>query len=147
MLLSYYNVFIFLVVGGGFVIVALILSRIIQPRNESVPEKYLPYECGENPIGDAWIRFNNRFYLVALVFLIFDVEIAFMYPWALVFQDLGLFAFIEMMIFIAILLVGFIYIWVRGDLGWIKPFIFTGNFDEMHRKAERDRQLEQAEMQ
>lgn len=72
-------------------------------------------------MGDAWVRFNVRFYVVALIFLIFDVEIVFLFPWALVYRDLGLFGFLEMAVFLVILLVGLAYVWVKGDLDWDKP--------------------------
>jgi NADH-quinone oxidoreductase subunit A len=79
------------------------------------------YECGEEPVGSPWVKFNIRFYMVALGFIIFDVETVFLFPWAVVFKELGLFAFVEMMIFVAILLVGLAYIWAKGDIEWVKP--------------------------
>ena len=75
----------------------------------------LSYECGELPEGSAWIKFNIRFYIIALIFIIFDVEVIFMFPWAVVFQDLGLLAFVEMAIFLIILLIGLAYVWKRSD--------------------------------
>ena len=122
MLFDYFNVFIFLAIGIVFVIVNLILSRILHPR-KYVKDKFIAYECGEAPVGPAWVQFNNRFYVVALIFLVFDVEIVFLLPWAVVFKELGLFAVVEMFIFVAILLVGLAYIWAKGDLNWIKPKI------------------------
>ena len=121
MALNFAVVLIFMVVGGLFVLVNLTLSRIVQPKLYS-QEKLTPYECGEETIGETWIQFNNRFYLVALIFIIFDVEVVFLYPWAVVFKDLGAFAFIEMMIFVGILLVGLAYVWAKGDLGWVKGY-------------------------
>ena len=79
------------------------------------------YECGEDPVGDTRIRFNIRFYVVALIFLIFDVEVVFLFPWALVYKELGWFAFVEMLVFLAILFVGYAYVWRKGDLDWDKP--------------------------
>ncbi|HID38024.1 MAG TPA: NADH-quinone oxidoreductase subunit A [Calditrichaeota bacterium] len=117
---AFYIVLLFLIVGFALVGITLLISRIIQPR-KAEKEKYIPYECGELPVGKAWIQFNSRFYIIALIFLIFDVEIIFLYPWAVVFDSLGMVAFIEMLIFIVILLVGLAYVWVKGDLDWIKP--------------------------
>lgn len=117
---GFYIALVFFVTGLVMVGVTVLISRLIQPRRY-YPQKYLTYECGEIPQGDAWIRFNNRFYIIALIFIIFDVEIIFLYPWAVVFDSLKMVAFIEMFIFIAILLVGFAYVWAKGDLQWIKP--------------------------
>src|SRR5881396_3307288 len=103
-----------------FLVVSLLMSRLLQYRGKYSPEKYIAYECGEVPEGSAWIQFNIRFYVVALIFIIFDVEIVFLLPWAVVFKDLGPFAFVEGLIFIAILVVGLAYVWAKGDLAWIK---------------------------
>lgn len=119
MLFNFANVLIFLVVGCLFVILNLTLSRLVHTKLFS-SEKYTPYECGEDPIGDTRIKFNTRFYVIALIFLIFDVEVVFLLPWAVVFRELGLFAFMEMLVFIAILLVGLAYVWAKGDLEWIR---------------------------
>ena len=121
MALNFAVVLIFMVVGALFVLVNMTLSRIVQPRLSS-KEKLTTYECGEDTVGESWIQFNNRFYLVALIFIIFDVEVVFLYPWAVVFKSLGLFAFIEMMIFVGILFVGLAYVWAKGDLGWVKGY-------------------------
>lgn len=120
MLTDFGKVLIFLIIGVVFTAVALFAAWIIRPRRPTA-EKLSTYECGENPIGSPWIRFNVRFYIIALIFVIFDVEIVFLFPWAVVFQSLGMFAFIEMMVFIGILLVGFAYVWAKGDLEWDKP--------------------------
>jgi len=121
MLSGFAGVLIFLVVGFIFLAVVLILSRLIQPKGLPGIDKYIPYECGEVPEGSAWIRFNIRFYVFALIFIIFDVEIVFLLPWAVVFKRLGLFAFIEGLIFIGILIAGLAYVWKKGDLEWVKP--------------------------
>jgi NADH:ubiquinone oxidoreductase subunit 3 (subunit A) len=120
MLLSFAGVLVFLVVG--FIILAFVLwlSRLIQPKGTPGPDKYIPYECGEIPEGSAWIQFNIRFYVFALIFIIFDVEIICLLPWAVVFRKLGSLAFIEGLIFIGILAVGLAYVWKKGDLEWIK---------------------------
>ena len=121
MLLNYLNVLIFLVVGVLLVGFTLLLSRVLHPRSVT-GQKLMSYECGEEPVGNAWIRFNFRFYIIALIFIIFDIEVVFLFPWALVFKKLGMFAFVEMMVFIAILLVGYAYAWVKGDLEWVKSY-------------------------
>ena len=92
----------------------------MSPKNNKGGDKLISYECGELPEGSAWVKFNIRFYIIALIFIIFDVEVIFMFPWAVVFQDLGLLAFVEMMLFLSILLVGFAYVWVKSDLDWVK---------------------------
>ncbi len=120
MLFDFATILVFLLFGALFVVGNVILSRIVQTRNPH-PGKISTYECGELPIGQSWIQFNIRFYVVALVFLIFEVEIVFLFPWAVVFKDLGTFAFVEMMIFVFILLVGLAYVWAKGDLEWDKP--------------------------
>lgn len=127
-LVNFLNVFIFLLVGIFMVSVTLLISKIIHPR-KITDEKLTTYECGEDPVGHSWIRFNNRFYIIALIFIIFDIEVVFLFPWALVYKRLGLFAFVDMMIFIAILLVGFAYVWVKGDLEWVKSY-FTEHGEE-----------------
>jgi NADH-quinone oxidoreductase subunit A len=120
MLFDFAAILVFLLFGALFVVGNIILSRIIQARNPH-PGKVSTYECGELPVGESWIQFNIRFYVVALVFLIFEVEIVFLFPWAVVFESLGTFAFVEMMIFVFILLVGLAYVWAKGDLEWDKP--------------------------
>ena len=117
---GFYIVFLFLLIGFFLVGVTLLISRIIQPR-KFYKDKYISYECGVLPEGESWIRFNSRFYVIALIFIIFDVEVVFLFPWAVVFKSIGMVAFVEMLIFIAILLVGLAYVWVKGDLDWIKP--------------------------
>ncbi|MFC1729436.1 NADH-quinone oxidoreductase subunit A [candidate division KSB1 bacterium] len=129
MIYNFLNVFLFLVVGIVVVSLTIVLSRIIHPRNIT-DEKLTTYECGEDPVGDSWIRFNNRFYIIALIFIIFDIEVVFLFPWAIVFKRLGMFAFIEMMVFIAILMVGFAYVWAKGDLEWVKSY-FTEQDEEV----------------
>jgi NADH-quinone oxidoreductase subunit A len=120
MLTDFGRVFIFFIIGAIFVAGGLVTSWIIRPKR-GYPGKLTSYECGEEPVGTSWIKFNIRFYVVALIFLIFDVEVVFLFPWAVVFQKLGMFAFVEMLVFLAILLVGYAYVWVKGDLDWDKP--------------------------
>jgi NADH-quinone oxidoreductase subunit A len=124
MAVAYGQVGIFVAVGIGFVLVALLASRLVRPDNPT-PAKSLTYECGEVPLGKAWFNFNPRFYIVALIFLIFDVEIVFMFPIAAVFRDwvaagMAGAAIAEIFVFVAILLVALVYVWVKGDLDWVK---------------------------
>lgn len=118
------NVLLFTVTAVGFVFISLFGGRFLRPNNPT-PDKSLIYECGEKPIGQAWYNFNPRFYLIALVFVIFEVEIAFMYPVASVYKYFvdhgqGLLAFAEIFVFVAILAVGLAYVWAMGDLEWVK---------------------------
>lgn len=124
MIFNFGNVLVFLLVGGGFLGVSLFLSKILQPKFPTL-EKETIYECGEIPVDNAWINYNLRYYLVAIIFVVFDVEIAFVYPVAVVFKDWiasgkGMVAFVEISIFALILFVGLIYVWVKGDLNWFK---------------------------
>lgn len=120
MLTEFGRVLIFLIVGGVFVAGGSIAAWLVRPHCP-YPSKLATYECGEEPLGDTRVRFNVRFYVIALIFLIFDVEVVFLFPWALVFSDLGWFAFIEMIVFLTILFVGYAYVWRKGDLDWDKP--------------------------
>ena len=118
---------IFVVFAIGFVVVNVsVLSKLLRPNVPGDRTKLEAYECGEPAIGEAWVRFDMRFYTTALVFLIFDVEVAFLFPWAVVFRDLktefgsGLFVLTEVLLFLVILGVGLVYVWVKGDLDWVK---------------------------
>ena len=104
---DYIPVIVFAALAIGLLIAPLIIQHLVSPRHNKRNDKLMSYECGEVPEGSAWVKFNIRFYVIALVFLIFDVEIVFLFPWAVVFQDLGLLAFIEAFIFVLILVVGF----------------------------------------
>ncbi len=97
---------------------ALVISRILQPRL-ATPVKYTTYECGVEPIGGSWVQYTVRYYLFALVFLIFDIETVFLYPWAVAYRELGTFAIVEMFLFLAILTLGLVYAWRKGDLEWV----------------------------
>ncbi len=105
--------------GIVMVVVPLLVQKLIAPSKKT-REKLDTYECGEDAEGSAWLQFNIRFYVIALIFLIFDVEVVFLFPWAVVFKDLGLLAFVEMGIFLLILVVGLVYVWVKTDLDWVK---------------------------
>ena len=153
------TILVFVAAAAGFLLFNLALGRLVRPERPS-PEKGAVYECGEEPIGSAWIQFDLRFYVVALLFVIFDVEIAFFFPWAVVFGSanraadgrlpveqrveaanklqlpdapppaappdpeamttLARLAFVELMVFFGVLLVGFAYLWKRGDLEWVR---------------------------
>lgn len=119
-LATHSSVLSFLFVGIAFVVVNLIAWWILRPSRFS-EEKLTTYECGENPQGSAWIQFNIRFYVFALIFIVFDVEAVFLLPWAVVFKELGWLAFVEGLVFIAILTVGLAYVWRKGDLEWVRP--------------------------
>ncbi|MEG6616785.1 NADH-quinone oxidoreductase subunit A [Peptococcaceae bacterium 1198_IL3148] len=110
-------ILLFLMVAVGFTVVTLVLSSSVSPRlKNKVKEE--PYECGPPTIGPTWVRFKVQYFIYALLFVIFDVETVFLYPWAVAFNKLGLFAFIEMIIFICILVVGLWYAWKEGALEW-----------------------------
>jgi len=117
MITDYVYVGLLLVFGIGFVSAAFIISWMLRPHRPSLV-KNSTYECGEVVKGSPWIQFNVRYYLIALVFVIFDVEILFLVPWVTIFRELGLTAYIEMMIFIALLVFGLVYAWKKGVLEW-----------------------------
>lgn len=114
---NYLPVLIFLIIGLGFGIGALLLGTLFRLK-KPYPEKLLPYESGVNPKGEPRYRFSIRFYIIAMLFVIFDVEAVFIYPWAVVFDKIGIYAFIEMVIFIVILLIGYIYAWDKEAFEW-----------------------------
>jgi NADH:ubiquinone oxidoreductase subunit 3 (subunit A) len=117
------GILVFLVLGILFLAVNLVVWSIIRPSRFS-EEKLTTYECGENPTGSAWVQFNIRFYVFALIFIIFDVEAVFLLPWAVVFrrlgQEQGLLPYAEGLVFIAILVVALAYVWRKGDLEWVR---------------------------
>lgn len=117
MLPPYIYVIFFLLLGTGFVAAAFAVSWLFRPRAPSI-EKCAPYECGEIVQGTSRVQFNIRFYLVALIFVIFDVEILFTIPWAVVFRELGMTAYLEMVVFIGVLAIGLVYAWKKGALEW-----------------------------
>jgi NADH-quinone oxidoreductase subunit A len=112
------------VIGVGFMALMFGLQKLLAPHNPH-PRKLMPYECGEPPTGHAWMNFNVRFYLIALVFVVFEVELAFVYPIAAVYLDWvrrgqRLFALTEVLIFLLILFIGLVYVWTKRDLEWMK---------------------------
>ena len=116
---GYLPVFIFAVLIVAFGVVSLVVARLLRPSNPATV-KLTNYECGAEPIGSAWVQFPVGFYLVALVFIVFDALAVFLFPWALVLRSAGLEAFWVMAVFVAILGVGLAYVWVMGDLEWVK---------------------------
>jgi len=117
---AYTSILIFFIAGAGLVFAALLMNKLLAPHAPS-PEKETTYECGEISVGSPWIRFNTRFYVIALIFLVFDVEVLFLFPWAVNVKELGLFAWLDMAVFIAILAAGLAYVWGKGDLEWVRP--------------------------
>jgi NADH-quinone oxidoreductase subunit A len=123
------KILIFLITGIIMVCLTFFINSLIAPKKPN-PEKLTSYECGEEPTGNAWLPFNSRFYVIALVFLLFDVEMVFVFPWAIVFGNheinavapgWGTLSLIEMFLFLGVLILGLVYVWVKGDLDWIKP--------------------------
>lgn len=124
------EVLLFITAGIVFILATLFVSRLIRPDRPN-PEKLSTYESGEEPISSAWSQFNIRFYIVALIFLLFEVEIVFLFPWSTIFANKklieetkgawGWFSLIEMLIFIIVLALGLVYAWVNGYLDWVKP--------------------------
>ncbi len=115
----YLYVGLFIVLTVGFVATALALARLIAPSNRGSREKRNVYETGEASVTDPWRPFPVRYYVFALLFLVFDVEAAFLYPWAVVYRSLGLYGFVEMVVFVLILGVGLAYAWKKGALEWV----------------------------
>ncbi|MGH7258435.1 MAG: NADH-quinone oxidoreductase subunit A [Nitrospiraceae bacterium] len=116
-LTRYFPVLVFIFVALGFGVVTLLISYVVQPKYPE-PEKLSAYECGSEPFSDARMPFPVRYYIFAMLFVIFDVEVIFLYPWAVVFNKIGLIGLIEMMIFIALFLVAYAYAWRKGALEW-----------------------------
>lgn len=120
MLTEFGKVFIFILLAVLFVIFIVSLAKLIRPARPT-SEKLKTYECGENPEGSPWIKFNIRFYVVALIYLIFDVEVVLLIPWALVYKNFGVPGFFVGIIFLVLLGLGMAYEWRKGDLEWEKP--------------------------
>ena len=117
MLEQYFPILLFILFGLGLGALMLGVGRFVSP-NRPDPEKLSPYECGFEAFEDARMKFDVRYYLVAILFILFDLEIAILFPWAVVLPDIGYFGFVAMMLFLAILVVGFIYEWKKGALEW-----------------------------
>ena len=117
MLAEYFPVLLFIIVAVAVGVVPMVLGKLLGPSRPD-PEKLSPYECGFEAFEDARMKFDVRYYLVAILFILFDLEIAFLFPWAVVLNEIGLFGFVSMMVFLAILVVGFVYEWMKGALEW-----------------------------
>ena len=117
MLAEYFPILLFLLVGLAVGVAPVVLGAILAPHKPD-PAKLSPYECGFEAFEDARMKFDVRYYLVAILFILFDLEIAFLFPWAAVINDIGLPGFLSMMVFLAILTVGFVYEWMKGALEW-----------------------------
>ena len=117
MLAEYFPILLFILVGIAFGLALPALGKLLGP-NRPDPEKLSPYECGFEAFEDARMKFDVRYYLVAILFILFDLEIAFLFPWAAVINDIGMAGFVSMMVFLAILVVGFVYEWMKGALEW-----------------------------
>ncbi len=117
LLVAYYPILIFLIIAGGLSVMMVVASLILA-RQRPDSEKLSPYECGFDPFENARIRFDVRYYLVAILFIIFDLEVAFLFPWAVSLRDIGVFGFVSMAIFLAVLTIGFAYEWMKGALEW-----------------------------
>ncbi len=139
---------LFIVGGLLFVLITLLAGRFLRPDRPN-QEKLTTYESGEDPVSNAWGVFNVRYYIIALVFLLFEVELVFLFPWAVVFGDKelvestnglwGWFSLIETFIFIGLLVVGLIYVWSNGMLNWVKPAVDTKDFDSKVPKEHYDK--------
>jgi NADH-quinone oxidoreductase subunit A len=117
MLAEYFPILLFILVGIGIGVAPIVLGKLLAP-NRPDPEKLSPYECGFEAFEDARMKFDVRYYLVAILFILFDLEIAFLFPWAATLNEIGFAGFLAMMVFLAILTVGFIYEWMKGALEW-----------------------------
>lgn len=119
MLNLYGPVLIFAAIAAIFPIVTLWVTKLFRPTPPPNPEKVMPYECGITPESDSRGRYTVRYYIIAILFVVFDVETVFLFPWAVQFQILGLFGLVEMLVFLGVLIVGYVWIWKRGALDWV----------------------------
>ncbi|MDH5827953.1 NADH-quinone oxidoreductase subunit A [Sphingobacterium sp. SG20118] len=128
--LSEYGKILIIILVGIFLVAMTIMAGRILSVKKPTPQKLSTYECGEDAVGSSWVQFNPRFYVIALIFLLFDVELIFIFPWATVFGQVeyiaadgrwGWFTLIEMALFVGVLILGLIFVWVKGDLEWVKP--------------------------
>jgi NADH-quinone oxidoreductase subunit A len=117
MLNSWLLILLMMIIAVGFGGVSVLLSRVLGPRNPT-PEKMAPYECGMPAVGDARERQSIKFYVIAMIFLLFDIEVAFLYPWALALRSLGWGGYVQVVLFTAVLSAGYIYVWKKGALDW-----------------------------
>jgi NADH-quinone oxidoreductase subunit A len=115
---NYVPIFIFILIVGTLLPFTLLLAKLVRPSNPN-KTKLMPYECGIDPVDNARGRYTVRFYIIAILFVVFDVETIFLFPWAVKFKAFGLFGLIEMLIFLVILIVGYIWVWKKGALEWV----------------------------
>jgi NADH-quinone oxidoreductase subunit A len=116
-MITYLPLLVMLLVAAFLGLLIIVLSTVLAKRNPT-PIKLMPYECGMDPIGDARRRFSIRFFLLGMLFIVFDIELIFLFPWATIYADLKMFGFIEMLIFVLVLLAGLAYVWRKGALEW-----------------------------
>jgi NADH-quinone oxidoreductase subunit A len=116
-LAEYLPTLLFLIVATGIGVALIVIGNVLGPKRPTA-EKLSPYECGFAAFEDAHMQFDVRYYLIAILFIVFDLEIAFVFPWALVFRELGVFGLVEMGVFLALLVIGFAYVWKKGALEW-----------------------------
>ena len=114
---NYFPILVFILVGLAVGVAPIVLGKLVSP-NRPDAEKNSPYECGFEAFEDARMKFDVRYYLVAILFILFDLEIAFLFPWAVVLKEIGLFGYLAMLVFLGILVVGFVYEWMKGALEW-----------------------------
>jgi NADH-quinone oxidoreductase subunit A len=117
---GWFSILLLMILGAAFGAGSIVLSTFLGPRKPS-PEKSAPYECGMPPVSDARERHPIKFYLIAMIFLLFDIEVAFLYPWAMALRDLGWPGFVQIIVFFGILVSGYAYVWKKGALTWDKP--------------------------
>ena len=117
MIANWLLILLLMVMAVGFGAVSVLLGRLLGPRNPT-PEKLAPYECGMPAVGDARERQSIRFYLIAMIFLLFDIEVAFLYPWALALRSLGWAGYLQVLLFTLVLVAGYVFVWKKGALDW-----------------------------
>lgn len=132
-------VFIYMVIGVCFVAIGFLTSWLLRPDRPNA-EKLSSYECGEEVIGSSWVQFNIRFYVVALIFILFDVEVVFLFPWATIFKEFGTYGFLTGVFFMGILIIGMLYEWRRGDLEWVRPKPVIPSLEPKQIKAQHQRE-------
>jgi len=143
MLTEFGKIFVFILTAALFVVVAIYVARLLRPKRPTF-EKLTTYECGENPEGSPWVKFNIRFYVVALIFLIFDVEVVLLIPWALVYKELGIVGYLIGAIFLILLGIGMAYEWKKGDLEWSRPIIKEPSLNKIQSKQNLQEELKTA---
>jgi len=121
---GWFSILAMIALGAGFALFSVVLSGLLGPRHPT-PEKSAPYEGGMPAVGDARERQSVKFYLVAMIFLLFDIEVAFLYPWAMALRDLGWNGFVQVVVFVTLLLAGYVYVWRKGALDWGTEVIRT----------------------